>query len=415
MSFRRLLAFMLFASTLFCFSAASAASRERVLHNFAGAPTDCANPDVRVIADAKGNLFGTTISGGAYNLGCVFKISQQSDGSWTETVIYNFSGPDGSSPAASLIFDAAGNLYGTTAGGGDLSVGIVFELTPSTGGAWTETILHTFGSGTDGYDPQAELVFDAAGNLYGTTQFGGTKAGFDNGGTVYRLSPSSGGWTETLLYSFPGSYFGPDGDLPAGSVVMDSQGNLYGVAQAGGANGAGAIYELSPQADGSYAESIIHSFETTDGQDPNSTLVMDSAGNLYGTTLAGGDTQACPPNGCGTVFELKKNPNLSWALTVLHALNKNKDGWEGAGPVAFDAAGNLYAAATAGGAYSAGSIFKLMPSAHAPWPETVIHAFTGGSDGGSPNSGVIVNSGRLFGTAANGGSSGQGIVFELRN
>ncbi len=413
MSFRCLsFGFVLVASSFLFVSTVNAASREHVLHSFTGAPSDCASPYVRVTADSNGNLYGTTIVGGTFNRGCVFQISPQPDGSWTEKVIYSFSGPDGDSPAASLLLDATGNLFGTTAGGGDFNLGVVFELTPSAG-TWTETVLHSFGSGTDGYDPQAELIFDPAGNLYGTTQFGGTQAGLDNGGTVFRLTPSSSGWTETLLYSFPGSYLGPDGDLPGGSVGMDRAGNLYGVTQAGGANGKGAIYELSPQADGSYSESILFSFNTSDGQLPNSTPVFDSAGNLYGTTEFGGDAQLCPPNGCGTVFELKKNANGSWTLSVLRALYKNKDGWEAVGPVAFDVRGNLYAAAQAGAAYSAGAIYELTPSSQAPWPEALVHTFTGGTDGGFPNAGVIVNSGKLFGTATQGGSDGLGVVFDL--
>lgn len=392
-------------------STASAAVHEQLLYTFQGAP-DCAAPQVQLVEGAPGKFYGTAF-GGTYNKGCVFEISRSSDGTWTERVLYSFSGSDGYSPAASVVFDAAGNLYGTTAGGGDFSNGVVFELSPSGNGAWTETVLHSFGSGTDGYDPQAELVFDSAGNLYGTTQFGGTKAGFDNGGTVFRLSPSAGGWTETLLYSFPGSYFGPDGDLPGGGLVIDKNGSLFGVAQAGGAYGGGAIYELKPAGGGSYTESIIYSFSGTDGQLPRSTLVFDSAGNLYGTTINGGNNPNCPPNGCGTVFRLNKPSGHAWTATVLHALDKT-DGWEAAGPVVFDSAGNLYAAATAGGANGRGSVYKLIPRSSGPWAIQILHSLSNNPDGAQPLAGVILNStGLLFGTTSAGGSAEQGVVFEI--
>jgi len=241
---------------------------------------------VRVIADASGNLYGSTVLGGKFGDGCIFELRPSANGGWHESILYNFSRPDGSSPDGSLVFDTAGNLYGTTAGGGTHGGGVVFELSPTSSGPWTETILHNFGNGTDstdGYDPQAEMVFDSAGNLFGTTQFGGTGSGFENGGTVFRLSPSADGWNYSQLYSFPGSYSGPDGNLPAGGLAIDQSGNLFGVAQAGGANGSGAVYELSPVGDGTYTEKIIFSFNGNNGRLPNSTPVFDSAGNLYGT------------------------------------------------------------------------------------------------------------------------------------
>jgi uncharacterized repeat protein (TIGR03803 family) len=366
-----------------------------------------------VLADGHGGLYGTTIAGGAFNQGCVFHLLRGSDGAWIETVLYSFSGPDGNSPDSSLILDPAGNLYGTTAGGGLYSGGVAFELTPSSTLPWTETVLHNFGNGTDGSDPQAELVFDSSGNLYGTTQFGGASGGFENGGTVYRLSPGSAGWTETVLYSFPLSYSGPDGDLPAGTVVIDKAGNLYGVTQAGGFYGYGTVYELTPSSDGTYKERIIHSFNLTNGSLPDATLVFDAAGNLYGATMFGGDRNLCQPSGCGTVFRLQRNPDKTWSETVLRAL-KTEDGWCAVGPIAFDSTGNLYAAAQCGGASSWGSVFELMPSSTAPWPERVIHSFTNSPDGASPYAGVIVDSaGHLFGTTIKGGSANSGTVFEI--
>jgi uncharacterized repeat protein (TIGR03803 family) len=405
--------FSLFASLLLSLSLASAAVSERVLHSFLGTP-DGGNPSARLIADANGNLYGTGAIGGEFGDGCVFKLSASSNGTWTETILYSFSGSDGQAPDASLLFDSVGNLYGTTAAGGAYSGGVAFELSPSWSLPWSETILHNFGNGTDGSDPQAEMIFDAAGNLYGTTQFGGTGSGYQNGGTVFRLTPSASGWTETLLYSFPGSYSGPDGDLPGGSVVMDASGNLFGVAQAGGQYGKGAVYELSPNGDGTFNESIIHSFNISNGDLPNSTLVFDGAGHLYGTTLFGGNTTACPDEGCGTVFRLTKTASNTWASTVLRELNKTTDGWEMVGPVAFDSAGNLYAAAQAGGYKGSGTIFELSPRATAPWFERVVHYFANTPDGADPAAGVIVNSaGDLFGTTSGGGSAQFGTLFEI--
>jgi len=410
---RRYALSMLAASFLFICNA-FAAPAERVLHTFTNTP-DGSAPSARLIQDAQGNFYGTTVLGGANNLGCVFELSPNSDGTWAETILHSFSGPDGANPVASLVFDAVGNLYGTTAGGGVYdSGGVAFELSPSTTG-WIETVLHSFGNGLDGWDPQAEMVFDGAGNLYGTTQLGGAVFGHgdNNGGTVFRLSPGASGWTETILYSFTGEYLGPDPNLPAGSVVLDKNGNLYGVAQTGGANGKGAVYQLTPAGDGSYTESVIHSFDGTDGQDPNSTLVRDANGNLYGTTQQGGHVTPCPSSGCGVVFKLINNDDGTWSETVLHAFI-GKDGSAPIGPIAFDKSGNLYAAAESGGADSHGTIFKLVPLSQGSWGLRMLRNFTGGSDGASPMAGVTLNSSRIFGTASAGGFAGSGVAFEIR-
>ena len=390
-------------------TSASADTRERILFTFQGASG--ANPAAPLVTDSKGNLYGTAANGCAYNYGCVFKLSH-AGGTWTESVLYSFSGPDGATPGASVILDAAGNIYGTTSLGGDFNSGTAFKLTPSTSGPWTETVLHSFGSGTDGYDP-SELILASTGDIYGITQFGGTaSSGPDNGGTVYRLSFADGQWTETLLYSFPGEFLGPDGDLPFGGLAIDHAGNLYGVTQAGGTDGKGAVFVLARTGDGSYTERIIHSFHISDGDLPNSTPVFDSAGNLYGTTYFGGNTNLCPPDGCGAIYELKKNVDGSWTEILLRELQK-EDGWQAVGPVVFDHAGNLYAAAQAGGAYSWGSIYKLTPRTSAPWTENIVHNFTNNPDGASP-SGILVNSsGSIFGTTGAGGSSQMGIIFEI--
>jgi uncharacterized repeat protein (TIGR03803 family) len=388
----------------------SAATRERILFTFSGA-LDGANPSAPLVADARGNFYGTAANGCTYNFGCVFKLSNP-NGIWTQTILYSFSGSDGATPTASVILDSTGNIYGTTALGGAFNGGIAFQLTPTTRGPWTESILHSFGSGSDGYTP-AELTIDSTGDIYGITQFGGTaSSGPNNGGTVYRLTNSNGAWTETLLYSFPGEFLGPNGDLPVGGVTIDHAGNLYGVTQAGGSHGKGAVFALAHAADGTYTEHIIHSFTVADGDLPNSTPVFDSAGNLYGTTYFGGNTNLCPSDGCGVIYQLTKDSSGSWNENVLRELQK-EDGWEAVGPVVFDRDGNLYVAAQAGGADSWGTILKLTPRSSAPWAETIVHNFTNNPDGAVP-SGVTVNSsGSIFGTTDVGGSSQLGIIFEI--
>ena len=398
-----------FSVILISLTSALATTRERILYTFQGVP-DGANPAAPLVADAKGNFYGTAANGCAYNYGCVFELSH-TVGIWTVAVLHSFSGPDGATPSASVILDAAGNIFGTTALGGDFNSGTAFKLTPSTSGPWTETVIHSFGSGTDGYQP-SELILSSTGDLYGITQFGGTaSSGPNNGGTVYRLTYAANEYTETLLYSFPGDFLGPNGDLPFGGLAIDHAGNLYGVTQAGGAAGKGAVFVLARAADGSFTERIIHSFHLTDGDLPNSTPVFDSAGNLYGTTYFGGNANLCPSEGCGVIYQLKKNSDGSWSEIVLRALQK-EDGWEAVGPVVFDRAGNLYAAAQAGGAYSWGTILKLTPRS-APWSETIVHNFTNNPDGASPSGILVDSSGSIFGTTGAGGTSQMGVIFEI--
>jgi uncharacterized repeat protein (TIGR03803 family) len=399
-------------SSLIFFSLSTAAqSREHILYYFAGLP-DCGPlAEASLIADAAGSLYGTTDGGGVSGNGCVFKISRASSG-WEETVIYSFSVVDGWEPSAALLFDKVGNLYGTTRSGGAYGGGVAFELSPSATGEWTETVLHNFGNGEDGINPLSELIFDNEGNLYGTTAISG---GQRKGGMVYKLSPSQDGWTESILYAFPASASGPDGDGPAGGVVIDRDGRLYGNTGYGGAYGHGAAYELVPSSEG-YEERLIHSFDVYDGEQPSSTLAMDSNGILYGTTSYGGNSPACS-YGCGTVFSLARGAHGKWTENVLLSLSGFADGRIAVGPVAFDRAGNLYAAAEAEGVHSRGSVFELTPTSSGTWQETVLYSFDfhyrNGWDGMSPYAGVIFDRGLLFGTTAGGGIHEDGIVFEI--
>jgi uncharacterized repeat protein (TIGR03803 family) len=282
---------------------------ETVLYSFNGY-ADGANPYAGLIFDSSGNLYGTTWSGGSYGYGNVFKLAPGADGKWTETVLHNFNGKDGWVIYAGVISDGKGSLYGAAASGGDLShcqgngCGSVFQLTPGAGGTWTYTVLHYF-DGKDGAGPVGSLAFDALGNLYGTTQ-GGGKLNLCYGqgcGTVYKLSPGANGkWTETVLHYFNGK----DGTTPDASLIFDTAGNLYSTTT-GDRSDYGTVFKLAADRNGSWTETVLHRFDNKDGAYPDASLVFDSAGHLYGTTLMGGNLNACSGpygSGCGVVFEI---------------------------------------------------------------------------------------------------------------
>src|ERR1035441_9689320 len=257
------------AATLFVTST-WATAQEKVLYSFYGG-TDGNGPEAGLIFDAAGNLYGTTGAGGTANTGTAFELTPTAGGGWTEKVLYSFGayGTDGVVPYAGLIFDAAGNLYGTTyAGGTYYQYGTVFELTPAAGGGWTEKVLHNFvANGTDGYYPWAGLAFDRFGNLYGTTSTGGTY----EGGIVFELTPAgSGGWTETVLHRFGNAM---DGSGPLAGLIFDAAGNLYGTTSGGGTYD-GTVFELTPAGGGSWTEKVLWSFGSgTDGFAPQVGLV----------------------------------------------------------------------------------------------------------------------------------------------
>jgi uncharacterized repeat protein (TIGR03803 family) len=389
-----------------------AQSPERVLYVFTNPPGSlvCSgrSPLAPLITDASGNLYGTTIVGGVNEVGCVFELFRGEDGGWKEVVLHGFSGPDGYYPSAALVFDKFGNLYGTTEFGGAYNSGVVFKLSPSSDGEWTETVLYSFGNGNDGFGPCSNLIFDKDGNLYGTTLF---SKGSQTAGSVYRLSRGPNGWTETLLYVFP--TYGSDGYNPNGGLVMDGEGNLYGVTGSGGANGNGTVYELARSADGTYKESVIYSFGLYEGWGPNSGLTIDSKGILYGTTA-----YSYLYKDSGIVFRLKRDAAGSWTEDILHQMTGRDGSWP-LGPVAFDRLGNLYAAASSGGTNGQGSVFELTPTPSGPWKETVLHFFDytypSGTDGADPLAGVIVRHGRVFGTTSlGGGPADGGTVFEIK-
>jgi uncharacterized repeat protein (TIGR03803 family) len=268
----------------------------KILYSFQNNRIDGSGPYAGVIFDPAGNLYGTTIGGGSNEYGTVFELSPRAIGAWKENILFNFDPAFGVEPAGGLVFDPAGNLYGTALEGGTNFNGVVFELSPQGGGSWVEAVLHSFGGTGDGLTPWDTLILDSAGNLYGTTNDGGA-FGFE-GGTVFELTPAgSGEWTETILYNFGGS--NTDGAGPAGGLTFDSAGNLYGATRAGGTTGFGTVYQLIPAGNGTWTENQLHSFGSAkDGSVPGAGVVVDSCGRLYGTTERAGHY------GFGTVFEI---------------------------------------------------------------------------------------------------------------
>ncbi len=387
--------------TLVLVSGASAASKYKTLYKFRGGK-DGRSPTAGLVFDGAGNLYSATGSGGTDRGGTVFRLTPNGDGTWTQSVLHSFKrdGEDGLHPEhTGLIFDTAGNLYGTTINGGTYGDGAVFQLTPNGDGTWTERVLYSFDP-ADGDQPVTGVILDAAGNLYGTTVAGGTY----NTGTVFQLTPNGDGtWTENVLHSFSST----DGYYLYAGLIFDSTGNLYGMAAQGGAYDFGTVFQLTPNGDGSWTENVLHSFNGTDGNFPYDSLIFDPAGNLYGTTMNGGTY------GDGAAFQLTPNGDGTWKERVLHSF----DGRDGNRPFAgliLDPAGNLYGTTYQGGAYDAGTIFKLKHMAKGTWKETVLHSFRN-KPGGHPWASLIFDGlGNLFGTAAGiNGQNNWGSVFEI--
>jgi len=384
-----------------------AASKFKTLYTFAGG-SDGNLPSCSLIFDASGNLYGTTQRGGAYgNFGTVFRLTPSGDGSWTKIVLHSFNddGKDGYTPSAGLIFDQKGNLYGTTTRGGAFGdFGTVFRLTPNGDGDWTENVLHSF-DGKDGWVPSATLVFDTAGHLFGTTWTGG----FSNYGTVFQLTPNQdGGWTESVIHSFSFS----DGGNPIGSLVFDPSGNLYGTTESGGDYADGTVFKLRANGDGSWKESVLHSFKfaSRGGSEPFGGLIIDGAGNLYGTASRDGRYEG----DSGTVFQLKPNQDGSWEERVLHSFNSDcKNGCLPYAGLIFDTSGNLYGATVYGGVDGWGTVFKLRRTAKGSWEETVLHSFRD-HPGALPFAGVIFDEhGKLYGTSEGDEGKTFGSVFQV--
>lgn len=391
---------VLFAAVLF-FSSAWAADQETVLYNF-GNPPDAAGPLGSLLMDAAGNLYGASGGGGLYcspyyDCGTVFKLSRTQGGGWTEVVLHSFgSGDDGSGPNGSLIMDAAGNLYGTTYSG------IVFELSPNQNGTWTETVLYRFSGGDDGNDPAGGLVMDAAGKLYGTTNGGGAygwgtvyELSHNGGGGWTETVLHSFNYSSNDGHSPTGNLAMDAAGNLYGTTYNGGQGG--GFCQS---NGCGTVFELS-LGGGGWTETVLHSFDANDGYGPEAGLAMDAAGNLYGTTYQGGNLGGlvCAPFGCGTVFELSPVAGGGWTETTLYSFNGRPDAGYPQSNLILDAGGNLYGTTSMGGANNYGSAFELSPR-HGVWTETVLDSFdAGGSPTGGL---VMDRVGELYGLAEGG-------------
>ena len=394
---------------------AGTANNFKILHSFSAAG-DGALPMGTLSIDQAGNLYGTAQQGGSGN-GTVFRLKQvQSD--WVLNPLYTFTGGnDGAYPVAGVTIGPNGILYGTAYWQGSDDLGTVFSLRPAAQApksaleGWSETVLHAFTGGNDGVYPYGNLVFDGAGNLYGTTLAGG-KGG---GGVVFQLTPKQGGgWTENVLYGFPLSLNGtPYGANPYAGVVLDRSGNLYGTTWTGGSGtgpgcyfgaGCGTVFQLTPSA-GGWTENVLYNFQNgSDGRNPYG-LIVDASGNLYGTTTGNGAYGA-------TVFELSPS-NGGWKYSLLYSFTGNGGNFNVPnGNLTMDQAGNLYGTTFQDGSYSSGSVFKLTPS-NGGWTETDLYDFSG-PDGANPMGGITFDShGNLFGTTAYGGDYSCGVAYEI--
>jgi uncharacterized repeat protein (TIGR03803 family) len=409
------------AAILFLASSVAAGQAQyNVIYSFGTNPGDGSIPNGGLLFDQSGNIYGTTQTGGSGTkcqfCGTVFELSPSQGGGWTETVIHNFCSQtdcaDGEEPAAGLIPDKLGNLYGTTVQGGVNQAGTVFELSPPIeGGSWTETILWNFDTGIDdGVLPYSRLNWDAAGNLYGTTSAGGVSGG----GAVFELSPNGdGSWAETVLYMFcPNDQRlrnCPDGVGPLAGVSFDKSGNLYSTTFAGGNSDRwGVLYELSPMPGGNWTETTLYKFVGKGGGKPLSAVNFDEAGNAYVTASSGAPDS---PGGCGGVF--KFIPNVGGGGKKLSYLffpagtGCNPD----AGVLLDDQTHTVYGTTHFGGNRGGGNVYGITGN-----KGTVLYSFCSESncvDGVYPSGSLTANANKLYSTTTQGGGFNQGVVFEI--
>ncbi len=406
----RLFTALTFIGALGVWGAPTHASTETVLYTFSGG-VDGSKPFGTLIQDKKGNLYGTTLEGGSNGYGTVYRL-EPPYGQSNESVLFSFSGADGAYPYGGLIMDKAGNLYGTTSEGGTAGHGVVFKLSPPYGQS-SETVLYNFSGGADGGFPQPALHMDKKGNLFGTTNMGGSglNAGEGGYGVVFELAPPYGQSNEKVLYSFSG---GSDGAHPqVGALIEDKEGNLYGTTVCGGNatgySGDGVVYKLNAPY-GQDNEKVLYTFTGgNDGKTPYFGLNVDKKGNLYGMAQYGG------AYGYGVVFEISPPYDSE---TVLYAFPASGDG--GAYPyggLIIDKKGNLYGNAQVGGNGGWGTAFALS-APYGQTSQTVLYNFSGGADGGAPQAVLLRDKkGNLYGVTQGGGSTtgwkGAGVVFKI--
>ncbi len=404
-------------------AAASQAQTENVLYSFTGG-RDGGDPIGGLARDGAGNLYGTTGAGGLGGNGVVFQLHPEAGGGWTESVVHTFlSGSDGGTPAGGVVLDAAGNIYGGVVLGGKGN-GLIFKLTPRPTGGWTNSNAHVF-TYADGSVPQGNLTIDANGNIFGVTGSGGTSTNCFGGGcgVVFRLTPNpNGGGTFKILHTFTG---GADGSHPRGGLALDAAGNVYGTTWIGGrmsdcsGNGCGLVFKLSPTSQGEWKNKVLFAFGNgKSGSDPNANVVLDAAGNVYGSTPQGNGGTACGGIGCGTVFELSPTIANTWTPSIPHTFTGGTDGGTPT-PGLTLSAGDLYGTTQVGGDVNCGvggrcgTVYKLSP-ASGGWQQTIIYAFAGGTDRGDPTSGVIFDdSGNLYGETSLGGTNGWGTIYQI--
>lgn len=385
-----------------------------VIYNFTG-QADGGQPFSGVTVDAGSVLYGTTFAGGGIGrFGTIFRLRNSGSG-WVLNPLYAFrGGSDGAGPVARPVVGPDGALYGSTSAGGGYTClnvsgydgcGTIYKLVPLSHesplvlSTWLSNTLYRF-SGSDGSYPQGDLTFDSSGNIYGVATAGGSAAY----GLIYSLTSSGGQWTENILYQAQGD---GDGEYPWGGVTFDQSGNLYGVFLQNGPYSYGAIYKLAPSGSG-WTESTVHgfTFQGHDGATPQGGLISDPSGNLYGTTVHS-------PGGGGTVFELTSQGGGNWSYNYLYGLSGGID----LGPqdkLVMDSNGNLYGTTFGDGLYGFGSVFKLTAT-ESGWIYSSLHDFTGGTDGGNPMCSLVFDTaGNLYGTASDGGANGLGVVFQIR-
>jgi hypothetical protein len=361
--------------------------------------------------DSEGNIYGTTAWGGGngcnYGCGTVFELKRTASG-WQEKILYRFHGSS-NNPAAGIIFDRAGNIYGTTLGTrNDCNQGNVFELTPNSQGGWTETVLYSFDCANSGYNPQSDLVFDEQGDLFGTAQT-----------SVFELIPKGGGkWKEVTVHDFKGQ---PDGQQTTSAVAIDSSGNLWGTTQAGGTKrcgyqdlrGCGIVYKFAPENGGKWSETAVYEFARGSGNavNPSNAFLMKTPEDFLATSSGGGD-------GSGAVFELTQS-GKKWTQQVLYRFLGYPDGAYPIGQLKTNSTGGLLGVTYDGGKSDLGTIFEIEPSNGNAWKEKILHHFSGGGDGAYPIAGVISDSkGHFYGTTTTGGTgtacnAGCGTVYEI--
>ncbi|HEX4158897.1 MAG TPA: choice-of-anchor tandem repeat GloVer-containing protein [Rhizomicrobium sp.] len=384
----------------------AAADSLKIIHTFENVAKG-ARPRAALTSDAAGNLYGTTYTGAPDGNGTVFELSPPAAGkkTWKQAVLHRFGTnvKDGIYPDSSAILDKEGNLYGTTSEGGINDAGTVFELVR---GKWKQVVLHRFTGGADGGSPHGTLVFGPDGALYGAAGFGGASGA----GLIYRFSQDAKGkWKEEILYNFAN---GADGGYPYCTPIFDKSGNIYGTTLNGGNAGNGVVFELSPPVGGkSWTETVLHSFDDADdGAEPRIGVIMDGAGNLYGTTESGGSI------GYGAIFEVSPQGGGSWAESVIYNFDFSPNGGSpGYSGLVLDASGNLYGTTQTGGTAENGVAFELSPQGGGNWTESVLHTFQGAPDGAQPEAGLLPGAdGDLYGTTFYGGDAADsGTVFRI--